>query len=170
MNIQYRNFVLLLSCVPFLVVVGCNRSSDNAKNASESTEFFKEIGSVEQENAEFQTSMDMQNAVVQPSLLENPPSPEMMASPEKPTPKDIQIALKNANIYQGSVDGLLGPKTKRAIETFQTQHDLKSDGKVGPKTWQKLRAYLNSSSQSSASTPLETSQYSSASNSFGAND
>ena len=71
---------------------------------------------------------------------------------------DIQQALKNANIYSGKIDGVSGPKTKRAIESFQEQNDLKVDGKVGPKTWQKLKVYLNASATSSeAATPgLET--------------
>ena len=60
------------------------------------------------------------------------------------TNQQIQQALKNAGLYQGKVDGDLGPKTKRAIEEFQSQNGLKVDGKVGPKTWSKLGAHLAS--------------------------
>ena len=56
--------------------------------------------------------------------------------------KDIQKALKNAGFYTGSVDGKLGPKTKKAIEEFQSSKGLKADGKVGPKTWVELEKYL----------------------------
>ena len=56
--------------------------------------------------------------------------------------KDVQTALKNASLYSGNVDGVLGPKTKRAIKEFQTQNKLSADGKVGPRTWQKLEPYL----------------------------
>ena len=56
--------------------------------------------------------------------------------------KDIQKALKNAGLYTGSVDGKLGPKTKKAIEEFQSSKGLKADGKVGPKTWAELEKYL----------------------------
>src|SRR4051812_1632900 len=49
------------------------------------------------------------------------------ASTEKPTPKQIQQALKNAGVYSGKVDGNIGPKTKKAIEEFQTQNGLKAD-------------------------------------------
>ncbi len=61
---------------------------------------------------------------------------------EKPSVQDIQQALKNANLYDGKVDGISGPKTRKAIESFQSQNGLKPDGKVGPKTWQKLKEYL----------------------------
>jgi len=56
--------------------------------------------------------------------------------------KDIQKALKNAGFYSGSIDGKLGPKTKKAIEEFQLSKGLKADGKVGPKTWAELEKYL----------------------------
>jgi len=61
---------------------------------------------------------------------------------EKPSVQDIQQALKNADLYDGKVDGISGPKTKKAVESFQSQNGLKPDGKVGPKTWQKLKEYL----------------------------
>ncbi len=65
---------------------------------------------------------------------------------EKPTPQQIQQALKNAGLYAGKVDGSLGPKTKKAIEEFQAQNGLTADGKVGPKTWAKLGSHLSAAS------------------------
>ncbi len=56
--------------------------------------------------------------------------------------RDIQKALKNAGFYAGSIDGKLGPKTKKAIEEFQRSKGLKGDSKVGPKTWAELEKYL----------------------------
>jgi len=56
--------------------------------------------------------------------------------------KDIQTALKNAGFYTGTIDGKIGPKTKKAIEEFQAAKGLKADGKVGPKTWAELAKYL----------------------------
>ncbi|MBI5873630.1 MAG: peptidoglycan-binding protein [Candidatus Omnitrophica bacterium] len=64
-----------------------------------------------------------------------------IVAPESPTKKDIQAALKNAGFYQGDVDGKFGPKSKKAVEDFQTANDLKADGKVGPNTWDKLKKY-----------------------------
>ena len=69
--------------------------------------------------------------------------PEAKTITDKPTPKNIQTALKNAGFYEGKIDGTLGPKTKKAIENFQIQNNLKADGKVGPKTWSKLQAFLS---------------------------
>lgn len=64
------------------------------------------------------------------------------AGPYKPSAKEIQTALKNANFYAGEVDGKIGPKTKAAIEEFQRANGLKVDGKVGPQTWQAMSKYL----------------------------
>ena len=62
---------------------------------------------------------------------------------EKPSVQDIQQALKNANLYEGKIDGISGSNTRKAIEAFQSQNGLKPDGKIGPKTWGKLKEYLN---------------------------
>ncbi len=59
-----------------------------------------------------------------------------------PTNEQIQQALKNAGLYEGSVDGVLGKKSKAAIMAFQEQNGLTADGKVGKKTWAKLATYL----------------------------
>ncbi|MBM3248853.1 MAG: hypothetical protein FJZ10_05500 [Candidatus Omnitrophica bacterium] len=61
----------------------------------------------------------------------------------KPTDKEIQAALKNAGLYNGSIDGVIGKRTKKAIEDFQSQNNLVVDGKVGLKTWDKLKTYLS---------------------------
>jgi len=78
-------------------------------------------------------------------------APEVAVKPEaalpvvstKPTTEEIQTALKNAGLYIGNVDGKKGPMTKKAIEDFQKANGLAVDGKVGPKTWGLLSAYLN---------------------------
>lgn len=61
---------------------------------------------------------------------------------EKPSIQDIQQALSNAGFYKGKIDGILGPNTRKAVEAFQSQNALKADGKVGPKTWNKLKEHL----------------------------
>lgn len=72
-----------------------------------------------------------------------PPDPSARSVPiTNPTSEDIQKALKNANLYAGKIDGEIGPKTKKAIRTFQEQNGLKADGKVGSKTWAKLQPFL----------------------------
>ncbi len=76
-------------------------------------------------------------------------------------PQQIQTALKNAGLYDGPIDGKIGPKTKKAIAAFQSQNNLKADGKVGPKTWSVLEKFLNGApaadtSSSSASQDVTT--------------
>ncbi len=56
---------------------------------------------------------------------------------------DIQRALTKAGFDLGSIDGKMGPKTKKAIQAFQKEHNLTVDGIVGAKTWEKLKAYIN---------------------------
>lgn len=58
------------------------------------------------------------------------------------THKEIQIALKNAGFYNGSIDGKIGKQTKKAIKEFQAANGLKADGIVGPKTRNLLLQYL----------------------------
>jgi len=83
-------------------------------------------------------------------LTENEPTVSVSKSAEStsselaalPSSQEIQQALKNANLFQGKIDGNIGPKTKRAIKEFQTRNNLNADGKVGSKTWEKLKVYL----------------------------
>jgi len=70
------------------------------------------------------------------------PAVSQAAAAERPSGQDIQQALKNAKFYEGKVDGIIGPKTRKAIEAFQSHNGLRADGRVGPKTWQKLKEYL----------------------------
>ena len=67
----------------------------------------------------------------------------------------IQTALKNAGLYQGAIDGKIGPGSKRAIQEFQTANNLKADGKVGPKTWAALEPYLLGVPQSTSTTSAD---------------
>jgi peptidoglycan hydrolase-like protein with peptidoglycan-binding domain len=57
-------------------------------------------------------------------------------------PQDVQRALKNAGFYDGPIDGKIGAKTKKAIQAFQKEHSLTSDGVIGKKTWTELKTYL----------------------------
>lgn len=51
----------------------------------------------------------------------------------------IQSRLNNLGFRCGSVDGVLGARTKAAIERFQRKHGLHVDGIPGPETLSKLR-------------------------------
>ena len=72
--------------------------------------------------------------------------------------RQIQTALKSAGVYQGNIDGKIGPASRKAIQTFQKNNGLKADGKVGPKTWAALESHLNGSagSQTASSTATTT--------------
>ncbi|MFA5007707.1 MAG: peptidoglycan-binding domain-containing protein [Candidatus Omnitrophota bacterium] len=126
----------------------------------------------EKPQAEMESEMVMPEAgsalEVQPSTLQQPtqaaPAKDALTSqmpiqpttvPEKPSSEDIQKALKNAGLYTGNVDGKIGPKTKKAIEQFQSQNGLTVDGKVGAKTWEKLKNYLTKVEEAPVSDRLQ---------------
>jgi murein L,D-transpeptidase YcbB/YkuD len=103
--------------------------------------------------------------LIKPEQLEpNPPITEEMKekkpqdiavqlAPDEGTKnRQIQTALKNAGYDPGSIDGKLGPKSKKAIKDFQTANGLKADGKVGPKTWSKLSTYVSLNAADNADT------------------
>lgn len=64
------------------------------------------------------------------------------------TSEEIQTALKNSGFYDGPVDGKIGPKTRKAIEDFQSANSLKIDGTVGVQTKNLLKKYLTKDQKS----------------------
>ena len=144
----------VLCFLVILFLVGCGKKAE--KPAARTEEKPVESTAVEAANAQKEalpavtTPAVPSEAAVQPSMAKEPMSALKEASAEKPTPETIQRALKNAKCYQGKIDGSLGPKTKRAIEAFQKQNNLQPDGKVGPKTWERLKTYLTASAEPAA--------------------
>ena len=51
-----------------------------------------------------------------------------------PTVSEIQTRLKNWGYYSGSVDGVYGSQTEKAVRWFQQKNGLQADGQVGDKT------------------------------------
>ncbi|MBE7085048.1 MAG: spore cortex-lytic enzyme [Clostridiales bacterium] len=52
--------------------------------------------------------------------------------------KEVQRRLKNWGYYNGSVDGVFGAGTKKAVIAFQKKNGLKADGIVGKATYKAL--------------------------------
>jgi len=53
----------------------------------------------------------------------------------------LQKKLRDFSLYKNKgdeIDGIFGPRTKRAVQEFQRTHSLDDDGVVGPLTWRKL--------------------------------
>ena len=70
-------------------------------------------------------------------------STERQVPVETMSNQEIQIALKNAGYYTGTIDGILGSRSRDAIRKFQQDHALKDDSIAGPRTQEKLGAYIN---------------------------
>jgi LysM repeat protein len=50
----------------------------------------------------------------------------------------LQVALRAHGLYPGSVDGVSGPLTRKALLTFQRNHGIRATGKIGMATRCKL--------------------------------
>ncbi|MCK9247754.1 MAG: peptidoglycan DD-metalloendopeptidase family protein [Solirubrobacteraceae bacterium] len=46
----------------------------------------------------------------------------------------VQVAMRALGLRPGPVDGVTGPRTRRAVRTFQRRQDLAADGVAGPRT------------------------------------
>ncbi len=136
-------FVFALAVVMFSALSGCSKKHD-----------VEELEPITLESLGASAGADSYQAVTQeipvsPSVTQQAvaPAKDLMPlppqGPYKPTDVEIQTALKNAGYYSGSIDGKIGPKSKKAIQDFQSANDLKVDGKVGAKTWAVLSKYLN---------------------------
>lgn len=55
----------------------------------------------------------------------------------------VQFALRRAGQETGEVDGIFGRRTLHAVERFQAQNGIASDGIVGALTWGALFPYLS---------------------------
>lgn len=60
----------------------------------------------------------------------------------------IQTTLKNQGFYSGSVDGVFGSATEKAVKSFQSSYGLTVDGKVGTATLKAMGISGGSSSPS----------------------
>ena len=148
--------VIFLGCL----LIGCGKKAQLGKASTGAPEVLNQAASTETELALMQDNTkssakteqgpaaDSTTSTEQTQASQTTPVTSGIALPQQqqvsktPTIQEIQQALKNANLYQGEIDGNLGPKTKKAIKDFQEQNSLKADGKVGLKTWAKLQPFL----------------------------
>ena len=143
---KYGLMMLALSLVLFLT--GCAKKAQQETSAVPQ-EMMEDTATTTQQTAADQTQADQSNPSQTAGTLESQDaaqdlagSSQQIAQTANPSSQDIQQALKNLGLYDGSIDGNIGAKTKRAIREFQAQNDLKVDGKVGPKTWARLQTQL----------------------------
>lgn len=139
-----KNMIIFVAGILTIsLIVGCTKK-DSQVSVDEPI-VTEETTAVALANMETAPVTSAVTSSVEPSALEAASSAvaqTVAAVIENPTNQQIQEALKSAGYYDGKVDGSIGPKTKRAIESFQTDNGLKADGKVGPRTWAKLGAHL----------------------------
>ena len=148
---------LILGCI--VVIAGCGQKAKTNESMMKSEEFFKEIEApVAMETNAEGLKLNAESTPIQSTTtaMSTPVDAAgeqvaMAIAPEKPTIQDIQMALKNADIYNGKVDGVMGPRTKKAIKEFQEKNNLKADGKVGAKTWSELKSFYNNSTAAATS-------------------
>lgn len=137
--------VLLVTCVALsLAVVGCKGKAEKMEEPVTMDTTMMTPGSEPQGMPITEPAQTVATETIPPTAA---PAVIQPVAPAQPAPasdrnKDIQKALKAAGFYTGSIDGKIGPRTKKAIEEFQASKGLKVDGKVGPKTWAELEKYL----------------------------
>ncbi len=142
---KFGLLVLVLALGAYLT--GCGKkepSLDETMQEPMSMEALSTMNATETKSIPEVKSGDVKSAQEQVITQASEPKLEPLPpqGPYKPTGTEVQTALKNAGFYTGTIDGKIGPKTKKAIEEFQAANGLKADGKVGPKTWGLLGKHL----------------------------
>ena len=162
-----------------LATTGCNKKAETTASLNSTTDLevlaglgegagsaqnTVEIIPVPQGQAALQTSADATQAMMQQGIQQ---AGQMAAATAQATAdavkpgtveysKKIQQALKNAGLYSGNIDGKIGPKTREAIKTFQSQNGLKADGVAATQTWAKLAPFYTSAPASASTTSVST--------------
>jgi len=146
---------LVLALTIGICLFGCGKKQQALEELQEPMSI-EALSTVPTQGQAVQTEVKMPETKPQAPVetaIEAKPAAQMPAAEiSKPSAQDIQKALKNAGVYNGQVDGKIGPMTKKAIEEFQKANGLKVDGKVGPKTWELLSKHLDAPAAPAGST------------------
>lgn len=149
-----KSVVVLGVIVAAAIVIGCNKKPREEASLMQEIAYENEMIMNTETNAALPQTITDTTAALTDATQTDTTSMASLSVPSNPTGRDIQQALKNAGVYEGKIDGSIGPKSKKAIRDFQAQNDLKVDGKVGPKTWARLGQYLSQTQTASTTTDL----------------
>lgn len=148
MNKKFLTIAIVALVLLPLAIFGCKGKVEKSQPAAETSAAMPEAMApagdtlTTQEPAQTVATETIPPSAAPQGLAQTPVQQPAVSQSIDSRNKDIQRALKNAGLYSGSIDGKLGPRTKKAIEEFQSSKGLKADGKVGPKTWAELEKYL----------------------------
>jgi peptidoglycan hydrolase-like protein with peptidoglycan-binding domain len=81
---------------------------------------------------------DIATAASMPAAV---PTPESALTDDALRRDDIrwaQLELRNRGLYRGSLDGIFGPETRRALSQFQTINGLGRTASLDAQTWEAL--------------------------------
>src|ERR1700760_3645399 len=78
------------------------------------------------------------------------------ADPSKDDIRWAQLELRNIGLYKGSLDGILGPETKRAVEQFQRSNGLNPTATVDDETMEVLTGNHGIGQGSSTTAPTKS--------------
>ena len=145
-----RNIVVLMALVIALsfAVTGCGTAPKKVKEEITGIKtrvdtLETRVETVEAKQAEAEKVVTETPKVTEPSWPDTNFDVKSSTVPAKADVKQVQTALKGAGYYSGTIDGVQGRNTKRAIKAFQRDHGLAADGVVGSKTWDLLGKYAS---------------------------
>jgi N-acetylmuramoyl-L-alanine amidase len=77
-------------------------------------------------------------AIAQPTPVNSNNRPILRTGSKGAAVSELQAVLQLLGYYTGSVDGVYGESTAKAVTQFQEAAGIPADGIVGPGTWQRL--------------------------------
>jgi murein L,D-transpeptidase YcbB/YkuD len=147
-----KSVFIILALATVVYLAGCGKKQKSLEEMQEPMSMEqlstlnaenKNVPEVKVQEPQAQPAQASTSAPAAPAAAPAKLTPLPPSGPFKPTAVQIQTALKNAGYYTGNIDRKIGPKSKKAIEEFQKANGLKADGKVGPRTWEAMKKYLN---------------------------